>query len=58
MSVDQATPEQTARTTNVLMHNALGTSSEEEEGRREEEVWRKTGVGGSQPTTGSLLFLS
>jgi hypothetical protein len=34
-SVEQATQEQTARTADELMHNALGTSSEEEEGEEE-----------------------
>jgi hypothetical protein len=42
MSVEQATPDQTTRTTNELMHDAFDTWFKEEEGHKEEGV-RRTG---------------
>jgi hypothetical protein len=55
-SVEQVTPEQIAHTTDKLLPNAFGTSSEEE--GHEEEGVRRMKVSSSQPTIGSLLFLS
>jgi hypothetical protein len=54
-SAEWVTPEPTTRMANEIMHDAFGTSSEEEEGHGQERVRRK-GVRSIQSTTCSVLF--